>query len=688
MAAPRARSLVIVAAAIFLVALFVSSVWASAQARNLLQATATPAGGVNIKITGVSIPNDRKPVVTFRLADDAGRPLQLSDVDQGSVRFTIARLETDTQTSTTQWVNFVTGTVQGRPYQFEGQTMQPVLPQAIQVLSAMDSTGQFAAMGSDGTHTYTFVTVLPENYPKDVTYAVGAQATREARRWASNDVFYFVPAGGQPTANRQVVTNQACNTCHDQLQAHGGQRVDVALCSLCHTPQSTDPETGNTVDYGPMIHRLHNGANLPSVKEGKPYVLVGFGQSVFNFSRSRWPQDIRNCQTCHTGPQGDVWKTAPTQWACSSCHDNMNAATGQNHSPGAYPDTTCKGCHVPSMAQEFDISVPGSHFLPTFSSQLRGVQFTLQEVTDTGRGQRPKVRFQIKDRAGAPIPPANMTRLAFTLAGSTSDYSRYWNEQVTANQASDLGGGTYEYTFNQAIPQDATGSYAVGIEGYIEGPINGFGGRQITVRDAGFNRVLYAPVTDRAAQPRKQIVTQQNCNACHLHLGDPAGLSVHGGFRRNVEYCLLCHNSTTTDAARRPPDRMPPVTVHMKPMIHRIHAGEEGAQPYTVYGFGGTAIDFSRIVYPGRLANCQKCHIPNSQYLNFMQKGAQPTVVRQGDNVVSIVQPVTSACTSCHDSWDAVAHANLQTTQQGVESCRVCHQEGRDAAVGKVHQQK
>jgi hypothetical protein len=46
---------------------------------------------------------------------------------------------------------------------------------------------------------------------------------------------------------------------------------------------------------------------------------------------------------------------------------------------------------------------------------------------------------------------------------------------------------------------------------------------------------------------------------------------------------------------------------------------------------------------------------------------------------------VTSACTSCHDSEAVDAHAELQTKELGVESCAVCHGEGKELEVITVH---
>jgi len=43
---------------------------------------------------------------------------------------------------------------------------------------------------------------------------------------------------------------------------------------MCHTPQTVDPDTGNTVDMKVFIHKLHMGSQLPSVKAGTPYQVI------------------------------------------------------------------------------------------------------------------------------------------------------------------------------------------------------------------------------------------------------------------------------------------------------------------------------------------------------------------------------------------------------------------------------
>jgi len=98
------------------------------------------------------------------------------------------------------------------------------------------------------------------------------------------------------------VRTETCNKCHTRLQLHG-ERREVQLCITCHTPQSTDAQSGNTVDMPVMIHKIHMGEGLPSVEAGDPYQIVGFQNTVHDYSEVVYPQDVRNCVSCHTGAE-------------------------------------------------------------------------------------------------------------------------------------------------------------------------------------------------------------------------------------------------------------------------------------------------------------------------------------------------------------------------------------------------
>ncbi|MBI5293364.1 MAG: OmcA/MtrC family decaheme c-type cytochrome [Chloroflexi bacterium] len=640
-----------------------------------------PGPGLQVKITGVEFPSDGKPVVSLTITDAAGTPLKREALE--GYGFSIAQIVIDDATKLSKYQSLLLREVKGQPYAVEGETKQPALATAIQPFA--DSGGPWKAV--DLGYTYTFTNTLTLEADPILTTVVGMSAYKDGRTVVANDVYTFVPAGGEPTVTREVVTTAACGACHNPIMIHGGTRRETGLCVTCHTDQNTDPETGNTVDFKVLIHRLHSGTRLPSVAAGTVYQIVGNRQNVFNFSLGTWPQDTRNCTTCHSGgAQSDHYKTAPNTAACTSCHDNVNLATGENHPGGKVTDEAkCAACHEPD-GEEFDASVTGAHVIPAISSKVKGVKLEIVSVEGAVADGSPVVTFKVTDNSGAAIAPADMDYLAVTLAGPTSDYTNRVTETIfrkstdpavpsTPPVVEDAGSGAYRYTFTDKIPADATGTYAVGMEGYVMETIEGV---EVPVRVAAFNPVAYVSLTGGNPVARRKAVDREKCNACH------SSLALHGTVRQNTEYCVLCHNPTGTDEARRPAEAMPPTSINFRVLIHRLHRGEEANNPLVVYGFGGRPIDFGNVIFPGNLAACQTCHVAGTYGLP-LPGGVQPTTVTQAGKVISTTLPIRSVCTACHDSTAASGHVELQTTGSGIETCAVCHGAGREFDVTKVH---
>ena len=104
-----------------------------------------------------------------------------------------------------------------------------------------------------------------------------------------------------PTNTRDVIRTATCNKCHDSLAFHGGSRDGMDLCIMCHTPQTIDPDTGNTVDMKVMTHKIHMGSELPSVKAGKPYQIIGNDQRFPTGPRSAF-RPTRGAASSATSP--------------------------------------------------------------------------------------------------------------------------------------------------------------------------------------------------------------------------------------------------------------------------------------------------------------------------------------------------------------------------------------------------
>ncbi len=637
--------------------------------------------GLKIQILSAQIANDGTITARVKFTDPAGLPLdkdgittpgKISNGSPGLIAAYIPKGQT-------QYTAYTTRT----------QTSPITKVTAIQ--AGADSGGKWAQAG-DGEYVYTFGTKAPAGFDKTVTHTIGVYASRNLTEFEmgtdlQDAVYHFVPDGSKVAQVRDLIKTATCNKCHTTTMHFHGEtgRRSVEVCVLCHQPQTTDPDTGNTVNLPVMIHKIHAGENLPSVKAGTPYQIIGFGQTVLDFSEVAFPSDIRSCQTCHESDKGatqaDGW-LKPNRAACGACHDDVNFATGEGHvNLPQVSDNACSNCHIPQGELEYDASIKGAHTIARNSSALGGLQYELLKVDNGVAGQSPTVTFSIKDKNGAPLALNQMQRTALVLAGPTSDYSAFGHGYVSEDPAANAQGGpgTYTYTFTQAIPADAKGTFTIGIEGRREEMILQGTKKQQTVRYGAPNKVIHFSVDGSKIQPRRQVVAIEKCNGCHTQL------TLHGENRSQIEQCVLCHNPVETDAARRPAAENPPQTIDFRYMIHRIHGGEhvseESGTDFVVYGFGNTKHDFSGVRYPAELNRCDMCHVNNSQIPPIPGSHISTNNPRF---ILNPTPPVSAACLACHQTVDAASHALINTSVLG-ESCAVCHGAGAEFAVPKVH---
>lgn len=363
------------------------------------------------------------------------------------------------------------------------------------------------------------------------------------------------------------------------------------------------------------------------------------------------------------GVQHTNWLDHPSRKTCGSCHDNINWVTGEGHSEYnlvMVDDITCDNCHVPYTGNEFDRSVRGAHLELYKSAQFPGVLVKFLEVTNTNPGDNPTVKFSVESKNG-PINPASLNRFRLTLSGPNDDYS-FQAQEIANRSLVWTGDNTWTYTFARSLPLDAEGSFTVSVESRNLVPID-FGEVVSEERDNAENPRFVFAVTDAVATPRRMVVDDFKCESCH------SNLAFHGGVRHDPQYCDTCHMPESLDFDENQ-------TIHFKYMIHSIHRGEELEN-----GFFVGVHDYSDVVYPGDLRDCDSCHVNNSQ-----QVPVESTTLSTNTPQAwwSPMMPNSAACLSCHDDDDSAAHAYSNTVLFG-ESCGTCHGEGRVAAVDKVH---
>ena len=423
----------------------------------------------------------------------------------------------------------------------------------------------------------------------------------------------FVPNGNPVTKVHDVIRTASCNSCHDQLSFHGGKRRGIEMCALCHTDQLVDTTTGGSLALKIMIHQIHMGASSPTVIAGTPLKISGTDFSKVVYPAD--PGDPRRCETCHSQTSGATQATAylikPARAACGACHDDVNFATGANHAGGPqFNDNLCSACHIPQGEIDFDASIKGAHIAPTASSLLGGIAVSITQVSNSTAGSNPVVAYTIKDGAGNPLAPSRLNSLSFVMAGPTSDYgyTSFGSDVTTPGYVSESAltagscgaDGSCLYTFQHAVPANATGTYSIGIEARRSETVLPGTTKEQAIQYGAKNQVMSFSVDGSPVTPRRLVVATDNCNGCHV------ALSLHGSLRNQTEYCVMCHNPSNTDAAQRPnavvpEDKLlPPQGINFNLLVHRIHTGATlpPDRPYVVVGFGGSHNDFSGVLYP------------------------------------------------------------------------------------------
>ena len=647
--------------------------------------------GLVVKILSAAIAQDGTITVTVSFTDPQGLGLDKDGVlTPGSISAGSPGVIADVMPK---------GQTQFTAYTTRSQSSSITNKSAIQ--ASTDSGGVWTKV-TDGQYTYTFKTKAPSGFDRTAVHAIGVYASRDLTAFdlgtnLSDDVYYFTPSDGKQVANpRDVIRTETCQKCHGPNMAFHGTtgRTSVAMCVLCHQPQSTDPDTGNTVDLKVMVHKIHMGSSLPSVIAGGKYQIIGFGNAVSDWSTVVFPSPINKCEVCHESTTGaanaNAWYTRPSQAACGSCHDNVNFATGQNHvNLPQIDDKQCSTCHFPQGELEFDTSIMGAHVIPQESSYLTGIVWSINKVDNGSAGKAPTVTFTIKDKNGNPLQPSDFNRLAITMAGPTADYTSFttgYVQETLTNANSTGANGSYQHTFATVIPAASKGTFAVGLEGRrVETILQGTTVAQ-SVQYGATNPVFYFSVDGSAVQPRREPTDNNNCLACHYRL------SLHGENRvNNIQYCQFCHNPIENDVSQRGTIGGTPQTIDFKFMIHRIHGGATLAAQYgtnySIAAFGGNLTSFAGVRYPpsfgqSRINECFACHANGSENPSDAQLTESP--VKTPQYAINPMQPTTTACFGCHDSKTMLSHALTNTTQLG-ESCSVCHSSGAEFAATKMH---
>jgi OmcA/MtrC family decaheme c-type cytochrome len=687
----------------------------------------TSADKINVTILDVVVPDGGgAPTVTLALTSDQEQGL--TGLPAANISFVISQLTPGSNGGSSEWQSYITRSSAG-------------IPNA-QATTESGSAGTFTE-GDGGVYTYTFAQDLTDYaggpvFDAGKTHRLGVEIRTSAGGFAEENIpadnapLDFLPTGGAPLFTRLIVDSSTCNACHDNLVLHGEARFDVEYCVQCHNPSSVDGDSGNTVDLKRLVHNIHSAR--------PDYSIVGFGGAVHNWADVEFPQDIRNCQTCHNEnnpetPQASNFRLVVNRAACGTCHfDDGVADSGHDFAiedgvhPGGFnftDDTQCIDCHGPdgtvTNPQGRLVQVPVAHEIRT---RTAGGKFLLNilDISGTGHGQFPSVQFSVTDptnndaaydiHSDAPFIQCagGASRLSVNVAWDTRDYTNRDSGSLPAlpvtmnplnacgGASTDNGDGTFTVTSSVAMPATAEGSAAVVIEGHpaLDADEDG-----VIDRIAVTNAVSYAPITDVDAVARRMLVDIEKCDDCHNQL------SLHGNNRTDKpEVCVTCHNPNMTDFTRRAGEPCNSTvggddqSIDFKRLIHSIHASGYTGVPFDVCGFG-SSVHLFEVEYPGRLNNCEGCHNPDTYYpVDSAQVLGTTVDVNDPGDVTDdvVVSPNASVCSACHVDALAIQHmqqnggdfdgrkaADSSLVSASVETCSLCHGKGRIADVKEMH---
>ncbi|GLX79500.1 cytochrome c [Thalassotalea insulae] len=671
-----------------------------------------PATLLTVSINKVEI--NSAPIVYFSVSDQNGQPYTTLTAP----RFSLAKLIPGTKGNSDAWQSYI-NTIENADGNGPGTTPK--------IQATQDREGTLVN-NDDGSYRYTFAHDITQisspqivSYQPELTHRLAVQISGNDQP-TTNASYTWRPLDQATTGilTHDLVTTENCNACHGGLALHGGGRINTQLCVTCHNPGSTDANSNNSLDFKVMIHKIHRGVSLPSVIAGEEYAIWGFRDRKHDYSEVTLPMDIRNCNKCHNSddpltPDAIKWQTTPTIEACGSCHDDINFALGKDggHPGGVMIDNSeCSVCH---RTGGFVGSIADSHQIDSQIASNK-FQFNILSVTHTQANELPEITFSItnpennnksydilndsefKAEGGA-------SRIAIDLAWSTTDYNNENSGSLVSRAVSlnplttaiDNADGSFTVTSNVAIPQNQTGSGAVALEGHPAVDLDGDGvySDRVPVK----SEVAYFAITDDQPVARREIVTIEKCQACHVNL------SLHGANRNdNTQLCAMCHNPNATDITKRSPasaDGLKERSIDFKRLIHSIHASEMRTEPFIVYGFGGSEHNFSHVTFPGKLNNCQTCHVNDSYRLPLdvsVQGSTIDTGISLTDRLDDIkITPTAAVCSSCHDDYLSKAHmiqnggASFNTSQSAidshdvVETCIFCHGPDGIKSVNAAH---
>ena len=608
-------------------------------------------------VPAMVVPASGSAQVNFTVFSDGAVKTGLTNAD---ARIAIAKLVPGTNGEIDQWVNYIYRIETAAAGVGPGGSQTPAA--TAKQATTDSSTPASLVFHPEGYYTYTLTADIKDPgktqgviFEPNRTHRVAIQLsyTNAAGETVRVNPYFDITfdASGNavsvtdPNQTRLMADVASCNGCHEKLALHGGGRVDVQFCVMCHNPGTTDANSGNVLTLQTMVHKIHAGRLLKSKLDaglgGEEYVIWGFGNSKHDYAEVGFPQDLRNCTVCHTAanpktPQGDNWKSRPTKESCLTCHaSNAGSKWDSVHvvyasvlvgSGAAARDLTnamCNECHRVGT----DLAPERVHWNQNEENAAK-YRMNIESATYDAAARRVTVRYFLSDptNGDAPynlvtpecsvtdgVPTCSSTAkfgnlrlyLAYqNLVGQSTlvtEFTAYNNGGSSANVFAYKGvnDGSNHYTIDIALPADTATAVAAGTArlvsiGQIKEPLlqvqSATDPRPPVVPTVLINTVVQHTYLDvvlsGTPNPRRQVVSNEKCNVCHGALGTTSGSNTlanafHGGARNTVEACVICHDANRMSSTVMTSGMTLAESYQFKRMIHGIHGNSRRTYPFT-----------------------------------------------------------------------------------------------------------
>ncbi len=626
---------------------------------NFIVASEIPATVV-ASIDSATVASNGVMSVNFSIEDSRGNGFV--GLSPSQIRFTVAQLipaGADGDGEPSKWQSYINRVEKAPTDPAKGASPLPTADQFQANSETATSTG-FTDKG-DGSYSYTLATNLKTAaapaLPYDATRTHRVAFQLSGGMPATNGIYDWRPSDNATTGieTRNLVSKAACNNCHGELAIHGGSRVETGLCVTCHNPGTIDANSGKSVDFTVMVHKIHRGSVLPSVIGGDPYKIWGYRDAEHDWSAVVFPQDIRNCTVCHdeaniSTPEASNWRNVATIEACGSCHDDVNFVSGAGHVVGPKNNSECASCHDDNG---FGLSTKANHLdvVTANAGLVTKLRVVPESATVTGADIEVKARITLNGVAVASLDNA-------TGQGGVIGKYKYGTDNGALAINWDNGKGYQvnhkEIDLNACIA-DGAGLFTCTLTGVLSG-ISATDVITVTSVDlflctkkgaltnclpdgSGNPTVAQLPVTPTVAffnGDGTAAVTGYDkigadisaCRSCH------ADNQFHHGASELIQ-CKTCHNATR-DSSRTVGD--------LKRHVHRYHSGlDEDSLDVA---------DIPQDLFPNKVDNCNACHTTGQIDLPIQQNN-RPSVARNGlkdggNNILVYISPAAVVCGSCH----------------------------------------